>query len=513
MEFNTYPFIFLFLPITLLVYHLLEIRRPRVWSLMWLCGASLFFYAWYNPTNLWILLTSMIVNYGLGYLVSQGRNHWLIVGIVINLGLLIPFKYGHFLADNWHLAQQIYPYFQNLDLPLAISFFTFQQISYLVDRHRCELKQPHWLHYSLFVTFFPHLLAGPIVQAGEMVAQFAKHNRRRKISKDLAAGVTLFVLGLFKKVVLADGVARIATEIFSLVDHGESVHFLPAWCGALAFSFEIYFDFSGYSDMAMGLARMFGFHLPLNFYSPYRATNIAEFWQRWHMTLTRFLRTYLYIPLGGSRKGPLNRAKNVMLTMLLGGLWHGAGWTFVVWGGLHGIYLLIFHAWRFFQASPPTPPSRMRKLGNRILTFLAVTVAWVFFRAETFSGAWTLIGSMIGLHGIWVPLPWRETWPFHHPLWVFTESFLPYWYGPMGWKACVWIGVLSVIVWWLPNSAQIMRQTLKGTSLPPQRLDHTNRFPLLSWRPHPLMAAGVALLFVSTFVHLSLHKDFIYFKF
>ncbi|MBF0436514.1 MAG: MBOAT family protein [Magnetococcales bacterium] len=513
MEFNTYPFIALFLPITLLVYHLLERRKPRVWSLMWLAGASLFFYAWYNPANLGILLTSIAFNYALGHWIAPGRKHWLIVGIVINLALLAHYKYGHFLADNWHLAQRIYEQVHPLELPLAISFFTFQQISYLVDRYRNDLKQPKLLHYSLFVTFFPHLLAGPIVQAGEMVAQFAKHHGRRRIAKDLAVGITLFVLGLFKKVVLADGVATIATEIFSAVDRGESVHFLPAWCGALAFSFEIYFDFSGYSDMASGLARMFGFHLPLNFYSPYRATNIAEFWRRWHMTLSRFLRHYLYFPLGGSRQGLTQRARNVMLTMLLGGLWHGAGWTFVAWGGLHGVYLLIYHTWNSFRLAPTHPPSRTRIPGNRLLTFLAVTIAWVFFRAETFAGAWSLLASMLGLHGVWLPLSWQGAWPFSHPLWVFTASFTPYWFGPVGWKACVWIAVLWVGVWWLPNSAQFMRHTLQGASLPPEHLDQPVRFPILSWRPHPILAAGLALMFISTFVHLSLHKNFIYFQF
>ncbi|MBT5260335.1 MAG: MBOAT family protein, partial [Nitrospina sp.] len=346
MLFNSYAFIFLFLPVTLLGFQLIGNRGHCRVAVSWLIGASLFFYGWWNPAYLGLILTSILFNYAVGVsLGSRPAKTVLVVGIAANLGLLGYFKYANFFVDNINALTGSDIVLERIILPLAISFFTFQQITYLVDTYRGETQECDFLRYCLFVTFFPQLIAGPIVHHREMMPQFAKDTFCRLKAKHLAVGLTIFSVGLFKKVILADGIAVYSTPVFDAAEAGVILTFVDAWCGALAFTFQLYFDFSGYSDMAIGLGRMFGIILPVNFFSPYKASNIIEFWRRWHITLSRFARDYLYIPLGGNRKGTLLRFANLMITMLLIGLWHGAGWTFVIWGGLHGSYLVINHGW------------------------------------------------------------------------------------------------------------------------------------------------------------------------
>ena len=348
MLFNSYTFIFAFLPITLLVFYRIGGRGHHRVAIGWLVATSLFFYGWWAPRYVWLIVTSVLVNYALGVVLATRaasqdgpRKRLLAVGVSANLGLLAYFKYANFFVDNVRHLFHIDVEIGQIVLPLAISFFTFQQIAYLVDAHRRLTREYNFLHYCLFVTFFPQLIAGPIVHHGEMLPQFGKETTYRLNRTNLEVGVTFFLMGLFKKVVIADGIARYGTPVFDAAQAGLTIDFWQAWAGALAYTFQIYFDFSGYSDMAIGIARMFGIKLPLNFHSPYKATSVIEFWRRWHMTLSRFLRDYLYIPLGGNRKGPGRRHANLMVTMLLGGLWHGAGWTFMYWGGLHGLYLIV----------------------------------------------------------------------------------------------------------------------------------------------------------------------------
>ena len=291
-------------------------------------------------------------------------------------------------------------------LPLAISFFTFQQIAYLIDAYRYETQEYNFLHYCLFVTFFPQLIAGPIVRHKEMLPQFSKDKIYKLHYKHIAIGLAIFAIGLFKKVIFADGIAIYATPVFMLAETEAAMTFFEAWGGALAYTLQLYFDFSGYSDMAVGIGFMFGIKLPINFNSPYKATSIIDFWRRWHITLSRFLRDYLYVALGGSRKGKVRRFVSVFLTMLLGGIWHGAGWTFVFWGLLHGFYLLVNHMWRkvtmdVFKWS--------HKIGiveltiYRVLTLFAIVIGWVYFRAESFTGANHMILTMLGVHGVSLP--------------------------------------------------------------------------------------------------------------
>ncbi|WP_249780620.1 MBOAT family O-acyltransferase [Bradyrhizobium sp. dw_78] len=345
MLFNSTDFLFIFFPIIFLVFFILGgIGLHRLAS-AWLFVASLAFYGWDDPYFLIpLILASITFNYFVGRAIgATHKGSTLAFGIVVDLGLLAYFKYANFIAEN--LAFLGAPPL-HIALPIGISFFTFTQIAFLVDCYRDQTNEYNPLHYGLFVSFFPHLIAGPILHHKEMMPQFARPETYILNSASLLTGLCWFAVGLFKKVVLADGIEPHASAVFSAIDHGQILNFVEAWLGALAYALQLYFDFSGYSDMAIGLALMFGVVFPVNFNSPYKAVSLIDFWRRWHMTLSRFLRDYLYIPLGGNRLGPLRRYLNLFVTMLLGGIWHGAAWTFVAWGALHGLGLLVNHAWR-----------------------------------------------------------------------------------------------------------------------------------------------------------------------
>ncbi|MEM1367429.1 MAG: MBOAT family O-acyltransferase, partial [Cyanobacteria bacterium P01_H01_bin.15] len=322
------------------------------------------------------------------------RRGALIAGIATNLGLIGYFKYTNFFVDTLAAVRGQSFSVPPIVLPLAISFFTFQQIAYLVDAANGQSRDRNFLHYALFVSFFPQLIAGPIVHHQEVIPQLRDKTLFRPQWRHLSIGITIFALGLSKKVLLADTVAPYANEIFDAAANGEAISALEAWTGALAYTFQLYFDFSGYSDMAIGAARLFGIKLPLNFNSPYKALSISDFWRRWHITLSNFLRDYLYIPLGGNRLGPPRQVSNLLMTMLLGGLWHGAGWTFVFWGGLHGVYLGIHRFWE--QRVGRLAPTGWQILLYWGLTFGAVVVSWVFFRAPNFVTALTILQAMFG---------------------------------------------------------------------------------------------------------------------
>ena len=325
-------------------------------------------------------------------------------GVALNLALLCYFKYTNFIFDSLNtLTGAPLPFF-NIVLPLGISFFTFQQIAYLVDVMRGARVERDIVSYTLFVSFFPHLIAGPLVHHAEMIPQF-KRGRTGRSAVLAARGLAIFAAGLFKKVVIADNLAQFVSPVFAHLDAGGGVTTPWAWLATLAYTLQIYFDFSGYSDMAVGLALLFGIRLPVNFRSPYKAASIIEFWRRWHITLSRFLRDYLYIPLGGNRLGEQRRYLNLMLTMLLGGLWHGAGWNFLIWGGLHGLYLCVNHLWQAWRgAGTKVAPDRQRRIRRKdsqerlswAITFFAVVIAWVFFRARTAAGAWQMLGGLFG---------------------------------------------------------------------------------------------------------------------
>jgi len=426
MLFNSVAFLFVFLPCTLLGFFLAARLSQRL-ALAWLTLASLFFYGWWNPVWLPLLLASIAGNLVLGQWIARlpqpgGAVPWwrsrkaaLTMAIAANLALLIHYKYSSFLLANVSGVMALATDSTDHDLPLGISFFTFTQIAFLVDVYQRKADDFDPLRYGLFVTYFPHLIAGPLLHHREMMPQFARDDIFRFDASRLADGSVVFILGLFKKTVLADSFGRYASAGFDAAGAHE-LTFFEAWGAALSYTLQLYFDFSGYSDMAIGLAMMIGVTLPLNFYSPYKARNITEFWRRWHITLSRFLRDYLYIPLGGNRQGALRQRVNLMITMLLGGLWHGAGWTFVIWGGLHGLYLVIHQGWRSLAARLPTIASPLWRAPAATLswslTFLAVVIGWVFFRAQDLPTAFSVLHGMAGTHGALLPdqligfMPW-----------------------------------------------------------------------------------------------------------
>lgn len=392
MLFNSYEFIFIFLPITILVYFLLIKSNQTVFSRLWLVLTSLFFYSWWNVKYLPLILISMLINFGIGWVITERKNVkmkkvWLTIGVLFNVGLIAYYKYSDFLLRNINEVFATDLPLLHLVLPLAISFFTFNQIAFLVDCYIGVTKERSFVNYSLFVTFFPHLIAGPIVHHKEMIPQFLRDETKRFHHQNFAHGLFLFAAGLFKKVIIADSLAQWVGAGFT----ADYLTMIEAWSTALSYTFQLYFDFSGYSDMALGLALMFNIRFPLNFDSPYKANSIIDFWRRWHITLSNFLRNYIYIPLGGNRKGEVRRHTNLMVTMLIGGLWHGASWTFVFWGGLHGAALVINHLWRKLGL-------HMHWFLGRILCFGFVVVAWVFFRAESFGQALVILKGMVNIN-------------------------------------------------------------------------------------------------------------------
>jgi len=333
----------------------------------------------------------------------EAQKQWLLAGAVAaNLLFLGYFKYANFFITSVDAVFGADIDALNVILPLGISFFTFTQIAFLVDSARGEVQQFDFAHYSLFVTYFPHLIAGPILHHREMMPQFRSPRTYVISAENVAVGLAYLAIGLGKKCLVADNFAPDAAAVFGSAAHGGEIGALLAWRGALAYALQLYFDFSGYCDMAVGLSRLFGIRLPFNFNSPYQAVGIIDFWRRWHMTLSRFLRDYLYIPLGGNRRGTARRYFNVMVTMLLGGLWHGANWTFVLWGSLHGVYLVVNHLWRAIRPAAVLAlvPGNLRVAGSAAVTFTAVVVAWVVFRAPDLATAKGLLSAMLGEKGL-----------------------------------------------------------------------------------------------------------------
>jgi alginate O-acetyltransferase complex protein AlgI len=391
MLFNSQLFLALFLPITLIGYYLLAARIP--WRMTWLLFASLVFYGYWDVRFLPLLLISVVMNWSLARLYGKAGHPALpLVGVVANLLVIGVFKYANFFAGNLTMVfgSGFNPW--DIVLPLGISFFTFQQISYLLDLRRGQAPVYPFGQYALYVTFFPQLIAGPIVRHNELVNQFGLDPLREGHAERLSRGLILFLIGLVKKVVLADKLAEIATPLFTLIADGKSLTLAEAWVAAGGYTLQLYFDFSGYSDMAIGLGLLFGFTIPTNFNAPYVALSIRDFWRRWHITLSRFLRDYLYIPLGGNRFGLPRQIYALMVTMILGGLWHGAGWPFVVWGAWHGFGLVGNHVWKMTGFKLPRTVAWL-------MTMLFIVAGWVVFRSETLPQAWTMLATMTGWHG------------------------------------------------------------------------------------------------------------------
>jgi len=395
MLFNSYEFIFLFLPITFFIYFWLNKKRLTQASKAWMVFASLFFYSWWNIIYLPLILGSILFNFAFGSTITKigdasspkkgfSRKSLLTFGIISNILLLAYFKYMDFFIANTNTVLGSQWDLMHIVLPLGISFFTFTQIAYLVDAYRNEVKEMDYLNYTLFVTFFPHLLAGPILHHKEMMPQFDSLKSKVINYKNIAAGLFLFSVGLFKKVVIADTFAQWANAGF---DTAQTLNMIEAWATSLSYTFQLYFDFSGYTDMALGVALLFNIRLPINFNSPYKALNIQDFWRRWHITLSRFLRDYIYIPLGGNRNGELRTYANLFSVFLIGGLWHGASWMFVMWGALHGIAIVLHRAWQQMGL-------KMNALLAWFITFNFINITWIFFRAKEWDDALKVLEAM-----------------------------------------------------------------------------------------------------------------------
>lgn len=534
MLFNSKLFLLYFLPLVVVVFRLLTRAGWRRASVAWLTGASLVFYGWWDPAAVPLFLASMGFNYVLGRRLGRSPSTWLLLaGVTANLLLLGYYKYTGFLvqavdqvtAAGWTVPQ--------IALPLAISFFTFQQIAYLSDAHDGAAVEPDFLDYCLFVSFFPHLIAGPITHHREMLPQFGRLLSGRGEPGQASVGATLFLVGLLKKVIIADHLGGYAHPLFELAASGQVPQPAAAWAGALSYALQIYFDFSGYTDMAIGLGLLFGISLPPNFNSPFKARNIIEFWSRWHMTLTRFLTAYVYNPvvlratrarvragLPMPRRGRTTPGAFVTLvalpsvfTMFVSGVWHGAGWQFIVFGLLHGAYLTINHGWRTLKAARGrvVDGGPVLHAASVLLTFLCVLVGLVFFRADSVTSALAVLDGMAG--GGLVLDPSILAMPVLGPLaaWLGIPAGVT---TPVEHAEIAWIAAMLLAVWCLPNAMQWMRHydTALDVRPPPFPLE---RLPAGLWRPSP--GFGFAIGAVGTVALMRVFSvaptEFLYFKF
>jgi len=536
MLFNSTSFLFGFLPIVLAGFILLsQLRRPRL-AALWLTGASLLFYGWWNPLYLPLLLGSMLFNYVLGgYLLKKPSVALLTVGIAANIALLGYYKYTGFLETVDQLAGLDWA-IPNIVLPLAISFFTFQQIAYLVDAESGAVVEHDFLNYCLFITFFPHLIAGPITHHREMFPQFNDPAVFRPSLVNFAVGTTLFLIGLAKKVAIADTMGGFARPVYAAAADGLPITFLESWSGALSYALQVYFDFSGYSDMAIGLGLMFGISLPPNFDSPLKARSIIEFWSRWHMTLTRFVTAYIYNPivfrLTRRRAGkglPLPKrgimspgaflslvALPTMLAMFIIGVWHGAGWQFAIFGLIHGIYLTVNNGWRAIKARLGWPIESKRPIvlaASIFFTFICVVVALVFFRADNVPAALNLLTGMFGGHGVALPerlasLPGMSRIEDLGNLPVADLELF-------GLSETAWIAGLLFVVWVMPNSQQIMRHYRTALTAQPKPSWLQATIPGMAWQP--TAAIGFAIGWLGFFLVIraisAAPSEFLYFQF
>lgn len=490
MLFNSYEFIFLFLPITFFVYFWLNKKRLTQASKGWMVFASLFFYSWWNILYLPLILGSILFNFIVGSTLSKingtqpplkksiSRKTLLAFGLISNILLLGYFKYMDFFITNTNLFIGTHWDMLHVVLPLGISFFTFTQIAYLVDSYRNEVKEMDYLNYTLFVTFFPHLLAGPILHHKEMMPQFDAIKNKVVNYKNISIGLFLFSIGLFKKVIIADTFAQWAAIGF---DQAETLERIEAWATSLSYTFQLYFDFSGYTDMALGIALLFNIRLPINFNSPYKALNIQDFWRRWHITLSRFLRDYIYIPLGGNRKGELHTYANLFTVFLIGGLWHGASWMFIIWGALHGISIVIHRAWQQMGLS-------MNKFLAWFITFNFVNIAWVFFRAKDWEQAVKVLNGMFFGNTVFSETL-EQKFYFLKKIGIEFGQFTTHLGGHT--STMVWIGIGLILIVSAPNSHALTRDI----------------------KPTKLYLTGAIILLLSSFLNLAKNSEFLYFNF
>lgn len=512
MLFNSIQFLFFFLPLVLAGFLVLQKTGKLRLVILWLIGCSLLFYAWWSPVYLLLLLFSVCVNYALGVFLirggkEKGRN-WLVLGVAFNLGLLGYFKYANFFLDNIQLLTSSSFNFRHIILPLAISFYTFQQIAYLVDSRKGITKRHGFLDYSLFVSFFPQLIAGPIVHHGEMLSQFDKLTNHSNTYRNICIGVSIIIIGLFKKVVIADSFALFATPVFDIAATGGDIYTMDAVAGTFSYAFQLYFDFSGYCDMAIGVACLFGIKLPVNFFSPFRAANISDFWRMWHATLSRFLRVYVYNSLGGFLCSPRRQRFNLFATMFLAGIWHGAGWTFVVYGVCHGSYVVIHQLWRINVSGPMGfLNNKAYMLVSQGFTFLLVALTLGVFRADSMTTAGHIYGAMLRWNGgVFVPAYITKLESTN--IMQITSMIL----GDFHNISVVFISLSLALAacWLLPSTFQLFRHCEVTIAKP-----LAGREPVLQlqWQPNRKWGIYIATLAFISMMNLTQMSEFLYFQF
>lgn len=544
MLFNSYPFIFGFLPLALAGFYTLGHWR-RGYAISWLILVSFFFYAWWRPLNVLLITPSILVNYMLARAIQRlvgadakprAAMALLVVGVVFNLCFLGYFKYVNFFGNVIGDVFGVDLVLTKVILPLGISFITFQKIAFLVDVHAGRVKSFTLQDYALFVLFFPQLVAGPIVHYREMLPQFHAAPCRFH-AEDAAVGLSLFAFGLFKKAVLADSIASFSSPIYADAAQGTPTSLFYAWVAATGFTLQVYFDFAGYSDMALGLARFFGIKLPMNFNSPLKAASIIEFWQRWHITLTRFLTSYLYNPMtmaltrrrmakglsvaSGRNTSPpafvILVAFPTLVTFLVCGLWHGAGYQYIIWGFMHGVFLTINQGWRllrrrYLPAAKAALSRSLRPLGCA-LTFLSVVAAIVIFRAPTLGAAVDLWKGMVGLNGITVPEGiYGEAGAFSGWLDAINAKPDPS-SGSMFLASWSWIAGLLFIAWALPNSLEMLKRHEPALGVAADAAPGEGRFSRLLWRPNFAWAATLAAMAFAGILSLGHLSEFLYWQF
>lgn len=509
MLFNSYLFIFVFFPLCLFSTFLIAQRKPQYLMLCVLC-VSLIFYSFWKWQYVLLILLSILFNYFASKVIQDTKSKWILsASIIINLVPLIYYKYTNFLLET--ISSILGTYFREYSvlLPLGISFLTFVQIAFLCDVYRGEIDEKiEFLPYSAFVTFFPHLIAGPIIHFRQLVPQLKQMGAHVFNSQNFSIGLTLFFVGLGKKTIFADSMVFFVNPVFEAASNGVQLQFLEAWLGIFAFTLQIYFDFSGYSDMAIGLARFFGISFPLNFYSPYQSHNIIEFWRRWHITLSSFLRDYLYIPLGGNRQ---KRVRNLLVTMLLGGLWHGAQWTFVIWGGIHGLLLAISHGFNKLRNVKINQFSR----SSQIITFIVVSMTWVFFRAQNLDTALTLLKGAFGLNGLSLPHSLERYISPFNIFNIIEFSGLTKNFNLWNYIDVSKVFGLLVVVLFMPNIYQILRNYIVIDEMKFMNPVPNNSFVAkLVWSPTPMWSIILATIsLVGLLSIMGWNQQFIYFEF
>lgn len=510
--FSSYAFLIFFLPCSFLLYFLASTVSSRT-GILSLVALSSFFYAWHHPSYIFLIFGSILVNFYSASLILKHikyRKIIFVADLFFNIFLIFLFKYYNFFISNINMTTGLKLSLLNTLLPVGISFFTFQQIGFIVSIYKKTEKLPGFLEYCSFITFFPQLIAGPVVKHSDYLPQLKNPSTFKLSAQNIAIGGTIFVIGLCKKVLLADNASSIADSVFFSLRSGETLNAIESWLGAISYSFQIYFDFSGYSDMAIGLSRVFNIKLPCNFLSPYQATSIIEFWRRWHISLSSFLREYIYIPLGGNRKGNLMRHGNLMITMLIGGLWHGASWTFVAWGGLHGLFLIVNHLLR--QLIPK--PIFSGKIINSIKimgVFMLITFSWVFFRAGSITEALSVLGSMLNIQSLFLHNPSATMYsPFGLDM-----HFLPS--GPLGsvlLKRTLLLCIIgSITVFFLPNVYDWLAYFKPAKGYHKPSYVQTNLFKKVAWKPTLATGFLILLLLTLAFGEVNSRNEFIYFQF